>query len=365
MYARKMFHQLKNELISSNLKKLPSKYSIPYVYISMNNLLPGQYFENMFSYFLTKYRKKLIKTTNNFLKSDYNYFLISSIQPSGKSCFLIDLLLRIRLEEEYSNFRVLYINNKHIFSDNPYQYIVLELIYQLYDDIDQNQAIQNFPLPPLAIFHKEKNQLINWLYFLESKNNLEAVEYLLEFFINLKLYIDSLGKKCILIWDQIDNLYCPCEKKEKIWFDAICRSEFFDFLILCTSDINGNFYWKEYKNVYHLEINPHKVFQTEELRSLINYETKSNLPIDISSQIQDYAKEVYNMIEGSLLKYQTYKKMIKGENNHIKAITQNFDEIKSNIDIKNNNTKDNSSYNFENCFKFRRNLVNFYFFPFI
>ena len=346
---------MKNELISLNLKELPFKYLIPYVFVSMNNLQLGQYFKNKFSYFQTSYRKKIFMKTHNFLKSDYNYFLISSIQPSGKSYFLTDFVLRTRLEEKYSNLRVLYLNNTQIFSNDPFQYIISELIYQIFDDIDHDQIIPNFPLPPLVTFHKKRNQIINWLYFLESKQNVDSIEHLLDFFANLKLYLKSLCKKVILVWDQIDIICHSCETKENIWFNAICYSDCFDFIILCTSNINEQNYEKLFKNIDHLEMNPHQVFQAKELKSLISYEAKNNMPIDM--QVQDYVSEVYNMMEGSLLEYHKFKKSRTDEKNPF-VNYQNFNEIKSNFTHdKQNNNEDYSSKNYESCL---RNPVLFF-----
>lgn len=222
-----MFSNLITKLESYNLKEMPDIYSISKICISANLLQADRYFENEFLYYQTEYRKKFLTDLREIYLEKNIQICLTGIQAIGKSHFLSDYVLRNRIKGKDSDFRILYMNESGYF--NFKKFIINELLYELCFDIEEEKEIVNFPQPPNGSY-LVKNQILQWLIYLDSSDPTNTVSDFYNFLKHLHIYFRSIKKRVIFICDQINNL-----KKESL-YKMFCENNLFD-LILISSQI--------------------------------------------------------------------------------------------------------------------------------
>ena len=311
-----------DELIQKTPDGLPNFYKVNGNLLSRQGLQKDRFSKTEFTYYFTKYRQKiseeLIKDCK--METKFNRFSITGLQCSGKSFFLADFVLRQRALGEKSDFRILYVNATKFFLQEPKPYLFVELLAAVCFDIDlassESESISELP----SEITSEK-QIVQCLKFLLKRQNewFQNRSLFTEFLEKLKDFYNSKGKKLILLWDQINELFKIQYEFEKTIFKAIAEAKNFDIRIVSASNTNEEMEdRKNNESNKEIEINPYLSFadtsegneNENELYELILAEAKDqkNRPVDIKeSEIAAYVKALLKLIDNSIIEYFYFK----------------------------------------------------------
>jgi len=161
-----------------------------------------------------------------------------------------------------------------------------------------------------------QKELLECLIFLERTGFLIEPELLQIFFQLLREYYEFKGKKLIFIWDQLNELYQKsCDSTKRGIFKAIDNDKCFHCRLVSASNTNENMINRNSTLNITFEINPFLVFANKsegnenELFELVLAEAIYVRPSDIlPNQIYIYAKQVFELINESIIEYLYYKK---------------------------------------------------------
>jgi len=270
----------------------------------------------------------MLNDVKNLIEKKKNKIILTGIPDSGKSYFLSDFVLRHRLSCQDSEYRIIYVNNSEEFTKDYNTYIFSELIYAFCFDVIEDCELENLPPPPI-IYGKSKNQIFQWIQYLDENLDPKSLEVFLD---NIKAYFNAKGIKLIVIWDQINvlNQNEPYFKKNLKIFEVFETKSLFN-LIFVSAPNNYDKIYKTRLEDKKIEVNPFLVFNEVELKKLISLECEKNHPKDIDiHHLSKYAKEIFELTQGSLSEYYHYKTAWKWTLFHCKINEMTFREIKDN-----------------------------------
>lgn len=278
-------------------EEMPKLYAINKAILSMNSMQPDRYLEKNFLYYNTLYHDGMRNQIDDLLSSELIFKIqLKGQMVSGKSYFLSDYVLRKRVKRQQAEFRILYINNSEQFLRRPLDYLFNELKYMVCFDFEQNGDLD----------------FTKWLSILNKNRCMRNDKTYLEFLGDLKNYYNSKGIKVILIWDQINVLYRDENKADsgfKLFKEMTQSNLFFDHIILSASNNNKEINL-EVEEIVTIEVDPFKVFNKREFRSLIEVEAAlfNLIPSDVKKDsASQYFSELSDILNFSISEYFFYK----------------------------------------------------------
>ena len=281
--------------------------------ISRNLLQQDKYNQAYFLYYFTEIRKQYYNEIIEFLKTK-KQILINSAQGSGKSYFLSDLVLRQRILGSDSEFRILYINSSENYLKQSRSYLFLELLATVSMDFDENSKWSFCVLEKLPKIIENPKKLLDCLFFVKSSSNNAFPKNIIVLLTLLKEYYNTKGKKFVLIWDQVNELYRKTNEyhSEIEIYKMLDNNECFDCCVIgSTNNVKDIIIRLDlaYEDDFIFELNPFLMFSTEkkELLPLIYEEAIGFHPKDNNEKdILSYAEKLFNYLEGSLTEYYYY-----------------------------------------------------------
>jgi len=300
-------------------KGLPIFYKVHLPLLSRLNLQKKRFSETYFLYYFTKYRQQLYQEIMEGCKNKkLTNISITGLQCTGKSYFLADFVLRQRALGEKLEFRILYINSSRTFLSEPVNYIFIELLSAICFDFDLEKiAYENLvEMKELPQKINSQTELLECLIFLKRRWFLTQPELLQNFFQLLREYYEFKGKMLLCVWDQLNELYRSSnDSDEQRIFKVIDNDKCFHCRLVSASNTNENMINRNSTLNITFEINPFLVFANKsegnenELFELVLAEAIYVRPSDIlPNQIYIYAKQVFELINESIIEYLYYKK---------------------------------------------------------
>ena len=312
--------------------ELPDFYSVNVAMVSPNKLQSEKFLENKFTFYFSSHRKKAFFELEDVLQKKWK-ILVTGIKDSGKSHFLADYVLRYRFLGKDACARILYINNSELFSSNPKKYLMSELVYELFYDLEDESDSDDFhDLGDPPLIDKDlvtSNKLVRWMHYMHDNFSLVNLNELVTFLAKLKKALNSRGMKVNLIWDESNVMLGP----NMIPFDTelfrcMCDKLLFDSVILGVTNNHLN-PLKIDSDDYRLEIDAFEVLDAHEMKKLILMDCE-NFPKDVEDLVA-YSNNVFELTEGSIAEYHYYKKAWIWKNLESTVTKQKFVEIQENF----------------------------------